>query len=86
MMRSAERTKVADIAQRICKLKWQWAVHIARRTDGRWSRKVLEWRPRTLSAASDGRPRDGQTRVAGGRWMETALNRSLWRSMEEAHV
>ena len=28
------RTKVTDIAQRISKLKWQWAGHIARRTDG----------------------------------------------------
>ncbi|CAH2086304.1 unnamed protein product [Euphydryas editha] len=36
------RTKVADITQRIYKLTWQWAGHIARRTDGRWNRKVLE--------------------------------------------
>ncbi|CAH2260565.1 jg18265 [Pararge aegeria aegeria] len=35
-----------DIAQRDAKLK-QWAGHIARRTDGRWGLKVLEWRPRT---------------------------------------
>ncbi|KAL0860164.1 hypothetical protein ABMA27_010471 [Loxostege sticticalis] len=40
------RTKVTDIARRIANLKWQWAGHIARRTDGRWGRKVLEWRPR----------------------------------------
>ncbi|KAI8431645.1 hypothetical protein MSG28_016124 [Choristoneura fumiferana] len=31
------RTKVTDI----------WAKHIARRTNGRWGQKVLEWRPRT---------------------------------------
>ncbi|CAH2227104.1 jg26717 [Pararge aegeria aegeria] len=30
------RTRVTDIAQRVAKLKWQWAGHIARRTDGRW--------------------------------------------------
>ncbi|CAH2228990.1 jg26095 [Pararge aegeria aegeria] len=30
------RTRVTDIAQRGAKLKWQWAGHIARRTDGRW--------------------------------------------------
>ncbi|CAH2217224.1 jg22441, partial [Pararge aegeria aegeria] len=41
------RTRVTDIAQRVAKLKWQWAGHIARRTDGRWGLKVLEWRPRT---------------------------------------
>ncbi|CAH2235186.1 jg16174 [Pararge aegeria aegeria] len=41
------RTRVTDIAQRVAKLKWKWAGHIARRTDGRWGSKVLEWRPRT---------------------------------------
>ncbi|CAH2209538.1 jg1453 [Pararge aegeria aegeria] len=29
-------------------MKWQWAGHIARRTDGRWGLKVLEWLPRTV--------------------------------------
>ncbi|CAH2267392.1 jg27575 [Pararge aegeria aegeria] len=28
------RTGATDIAQRIAKLKWQWAGHIARKTDG----------------------------------------------------
>ncbi|CAH2207481.1 jg23359 [Pararge aegeria aegeria] len=30
------RSRVTDIAQRDAKLKWKWAGHIARRTDGRW--------------------------------------------------
>ncbi|CAH2217959.1 jg13434 [Pararge aegeria aegeria] len=34
------RTRVTDIAQQVAKLKWQWAGHIARRTDGRWGSKV----------------------------------------------
>ncbi|CAH2266778.1 jg14946 [Pararge aegeria aegeria] len=33
---------VTDIAQRVVKLKWQWAGHIARRTDGRWGLKIIE--------------------------------------------
>ncbi|CAH2208160.1 jg21834 [Pararge aegeria aegeria] len=45
------RTRVTDIAQRVAKLKWQWAGNIARRTDGRWGSKLLEWRPRTVNAA-----------------------------------
>ncbi|KAI8425468.1 hypothetical protein MSG28_007213 [Choristoneura fumiferana] len=49
------RTRVTDIAKRISSLKWQWAGHIARRTDGRWGRKVLEWRPR-IGKFSVGRP------------------------------
>ncbi|CAH2217531.1 jg25267, partial [Pararge aegeria aegeria] len=36
------RTRVTEIAQRVAKLKWQWAGHIAQRTDGRWGLKVLE--------------------------------------------
>ena len=50
-----QSTKVADIAERISKLKWQWAGHISRRTDNRWGRRVLEWRPR-LGKRSVGRP------------------------------
>ncbi|CAH2268719.1 jg24610 [Pararge aegeria aegeria] len=32
-----KRTRVTNIAQRVAKLKWQWAGHIVRRKDGRWS-------------------------------------------------
>ncbi|KAI8423169.1 hypothetical protein MSG28_014224 [Choristoneura fumiferana] len=83
------RTKVTDIAGKICKLKWQWAGHIARRTDNRWGRKVLEWRPRT-GRRSIGRPptrwTDDIVRVAGNRRMQVASCRSLWRSKGEAFV
>ncbi|CAH2235005.1 jg19003 [Pararge aegeria aegeria] len=41
------RTRVTNIAQRVAKLKRQWAGHVARRTEGRWVPKVLEWQPRT---------------------------------------
>ncbi|CAH2241335.1 jg15535 [Pararge aegeria aegeria] len=41
------RTRVTDISQQVVKLKWKWAGHIARKTDGRWGSKVLELRPRT---------------------------------------
>ena len=83
------RTRVTDIARKICKLKWQWAGHIARRTDNRWGRKVLEWRPRT-GKRSVGRPptrwTDDIVRVAGNRWMQVANCRSAWRSKGEAYV
>ncbi|CAH2267228.1 jg14699 [Pararge aegeria aegeria] len=50
-----QRTRVTDIAQRVEKLKWQWAGHIVRRRDGRWGPKVLEWQSRT-GKRSVGRP------------------------------
>jgi hypothetical protein len=71
--------KVTDIARRIADLKWQWAGHIARRTDGRWGGKVLEWQPRT-GRRSVGRPptrwTDDLVKVAGRRWMRAAQDRS----------
>ncbi|CAH2234105.1 jg1184 [Pararge aegeria aegeria] len=49
------RTRVTDIAQRVAKLKWQWAGHIlvVRRKYGRWGPKVLEWQPRAWSAPNE---------------------------------
>ena len=80
------QTRVTDIALRIAKLKWQWAGHIARRTDGRWGRKVLEWRPRS-GKRSAGRPptrwTDDLVKVAGKRWMRAAQDRPLWTSLGE---
>ncbi|CAH2248562.1 jg24159 [Pararge aegeria aegeria] len=80
------RTKVTDIAQRVAKLKWQWAGHIVRRKDGRWGLKVLEWQPRT-GKRSVGRPPtrwiDDIKRVAGSRWIQAAQNRGTWNSLQK---
>ncbi|KPJ14497.1 hypothetical protein RR48_13568, partial [Papilio machaon] len=63
--------------------------HIARRTDDRRGRKVLEWRPRT-GRRSVGRPparwTDDQVEVAGVSWMRVAQERSSWRSLGEAYA
>lgn len=84
-----QRTKVIDIAYRISKLKWQWAGHISRRTDNRWGKRVLEWRPR-LGKRSVGRPQarwsDDLRKTAGRSWMREAENRSQWRALGEAYV
>ncbi|CAH2268878.1 jg21149 [Pararge aegeria aegeria] len=57
------RTTVTDIAQRVAKLKWQWAGHIVQSKDGRWGPKVLEWQPRT-GKRSDDPQRGGQTTLS----------------------
>ncbi|XP_046976516.1 uncharacterized protein LOC124542632 [Vanessa cardui] len=84
-----QRTKVIDIAHRISKLKWQWAGHICRRTDNRWGKRVLEWRPR-LGKRSVGRPgarwSDDLRKTAGRSWMRVAQERSQWRAIGEAYV
>ena len=40
-----EQTGLQDIIIRIKELKWQWAGHIARVTDNRWTKIVTEWIP-----------------------------------------
>ncbi|CAG9135040.1 unnamed protein product [Plutella xylostella] len=84
-----QRTKVTDIAVKICKLNWQWTGHICRRTDNRWGRLVLEWRTRTGNR-SVGRPparwTDDLRRVAGSGWMRKAEDQVLWRSLGESYV
>ncbi|CAH2218392.1 jg23593, partial [Pararge aegeria aegeria] len=75
------RTGVIDIAQRIAKMKWQWAGHIACRTDGRWGSKGLEWQPRT-GKSSVGRPpmrwADDIKSVSGNRRTQASQNRGIW--------
>ncbi|KPJ01280.1 hypothetical protein RR46_01415 [Papilio xuthus] len=64
------------------------SVHLSK-TDGRWGRKVLEWRPRT-GRRSVGKPparwTDDLVKVAGVHWMRAAQDRALWQSMGEAYV
>jgi hypothetical protein len=79
-----QRTKKTDIAHRISMLKWRWAGHISRRTDNRWCKRVLEWRPR-LGKRSVGRPparwSDDLRRTAGRSWMRVAEDRARWRDI-----
>ncbi|CAH2210578.1 jg26353 [Pararge aegeria aegeria] len=67
-------------AQRVATLMLQWAVLIARRTDGRWGPNVLEWQLRT-GKRSVGRPPTRWTydtkQVTGRRWKQAAQNRGV---------
>ncbi|CAH2241563.1 jg3899 [Pararge aegeria aegeria] len=81
------RTTVTDIAQRVAKLKWQWAGHIARRTDGLWGSKVFKWQPR-IGKRSVGRPPTKVERrhrvassVAGSSWIQAVQNRGVWNAL-----
>jgi hypothetical protein len=67
-------------------LKWQWAGHISHRTDNRWGKRVLNWRP-CLGKRSVGRPQarwsDNLRRTAGRNWMRVAEDRAKWREVRE---
>jgi len=51
-----QRTKVVDVVERIASMKWAWAGHLARTRDERWTKRVMEWRPRHEASRSRGRP------------------------------
>jgi hypothetical protein len=84
-----QKTKVTDIAHRISTLKWQKAGHMSRRTDNRWGKRVLEWRPR-LGKRSVGRPQakwsDDSRKKAGRSWMRVDEDRTKWREVGKAYV
>jgi hypothetical protein len=68
-----QRTKLTDIAHRISKLKWQWAGYISRRTDNRWGKRVLGWRPRLGKRSL----RPGGVTICAGRLAEARHWRGL---------
>jgi hypothetical protein len=60
----------------------------SRRTENRWVKRVLEWRPR-LRKRSVGRPQarcsDDLRRTAGRSLMRVAEDRARWRKIGEAY-
>ena len=43
----ARKAKVPDWVEEQRRRKWRWAGHLMRRSDGRWSTKILQWAPVT---------------------------------------
>ena len=88
MRKSGGEPELTDIAQRIGKMRWQWAGHICRRADGHWGRRLLKWRPRTKRPV--GRPSarwtDDLKRVAGSGWIRRADDRVWCRELGKAYI
>lgn len=82
------RSGVQDVIEKIVTLKWNWAGHLARIRDDRWTKQIMEWRPRETKR-SQGRPptrwTDDLKRIAGN-WMQEAQDRHNWRRLGEAYV
>ena len=83
-----QQTKVVDVMERISNLKWNWAGHIARTTDERWTKNIMSWRPPRTRPM--GRPPDrwtnSITRMAGTNWQQVAMDRTKWKELGEAYV
>jgi len=83
------QTKVGDVIKTAKKLKWKWAGHIARRTDGWWTTNVLHWIPREKKRLRR-RPNtiwvDEIKRFSGATWMRMAADRDIWKEKGEAFI
>lgn len=84
-----QQTGVQDIVCKVKKLKWQWAGHIARTTDDRWTKIVTEWIP-LQGKRKQGRPsmrwEDDIRKFLGVTWMRQANNRKKWCQHGEAFI
>ena len=83
-----QQTKVVDVAARIASLKWNWAGHIARMTDDRSTKQIIQWRPPIKRPM--GRPpqrwTDDIKRTAGAKWQQSAMDQEGWRKLGEAYI
>lgn len=83
------KTGVMDIVEKIKRLKWRWAGHVASRTDQRWTIQIVKWCPQNIKRRR-GRPkirwRDEIKQVAGSEWETVAQDRIIWKNMEETFV
>jgi len=50
-----KRIKVDDVKEHIARQKWRWVGHVARQDNDRWTRRIVQWRPRQHKKSA-GRP------------------------------
>ena len=88
-MRAGVRDWLEEQRQR----KWQWAGHIARRTDSRWGRLLLDWTPN--GHRKQGRPKTRWSDVlvdffryqlgndlSDKMWKYQALDKDIWQELQ----
>lgn len=82
-----QKTKLTDALTQALKLKWQWAGHISRLTDKRWTIQTTQWKG-PAGKRNVGRPyrrwADDIIQMAGKDWMSVGKDRVKWKKLEEA--
>ena len=81
-----QRTRVTDIVQYVTNTKWNWAGHIARMKDNRWTIRSTEWQIKGVRSV--GRPkrwRDDIVGQQGAVWTRTVKDRGRWRTLVEGY-
>ncbi len=82
-----QQTGVIDILRKVKQSKWRWAGNVARRKDNRWTKRLLEWQPRTgkrRRGRQKTRWRDDITSYIRTTWARVAEDRKVWNDMRRA--
>ncbi|KHN70981.1 Putative uncharacterized transposon-derived protein F52C9.6, partial [Toxocara canis] len=79
------RTGFTDVVQEMYKGKREWASHVARIRDNRWTTRLTCWDPLDRKRPR-GRPKtrwaDAMVKLFGQRWMRRAQDRKSWSEVD----
>lgn len=82
------RTGITDVIDRAKELKWNWAGHIVRLNDDRWTKMTTEWIPldgcRKVGRQTK-RWRDDLADISK-QWVQHARDRRQWKELGEAYT
>jgi hypothetical protein len=91
-----EKVRLEDWVTGQRRRKFRWAGHVARRSDGRWSYRLLDWQPREGHRTA-GRPKRRwadnidnyvmeHVGLDKGAWIALAQDRDAWKALENDFV
>ena len=84
-----KKTKLTDALEYCLKLKWQWAGHLARYPDNRWTLLSTKWNG-PPGKRRVGRPKkrwaDEIISIAGSNWINITQDRERWKRLGEAYT
>lgn len=84
-----KQTKFIDAKRRVRLLKWNWAGHVCRLENNRWTKIVTEWTPlegKRKQGRQRKRWRDIFNKTCGSDWMQKARDRKTWNVIGEAYA
>lgn len=80
------QTGVDDILNKIKKSKWRWAGHVARMKDNRWTKRLMEWKPRTGKRRGGRQKRRWRDDITSYMDTRAAADRKTWKDHEEGYI
>lgn len=83
-----ERTKFTDVITRAKHQKWNWAGHVARLNDNRWTLKSTQWVPRDKKRRTGRQLKRWRDDICqlNTSWQQIARDKLAWKALGEAYI